>query len=85
MGAAGNSLESIQIHFTELKENKMTSLMVSMMAFVAGVKDRLSSEKGATMVEYGLMVALIAVIVAVGAAILGTGINTLFDTVNDSL
>ncbi|MDR6413625.1 Flp family type IVb pilin [Pseudarthrobacter sulfonivorans] len=57
----------------------MTSLMVSMMAFVAGVKDRLSSEKGATMVEYGLMVALIAIIVAVGAAALGVGIDKLFD------
>lgn len=63
----------------------MTSLMVSMMAFVAGVKDRLSSEKGATMVEYGLMVALIAVIVAVGAGILGLGIDQLFQDVNGQL
>ncbi|QDG68888.1 Flp family type IVb pilin [Pseudarthrobacter sp. NIBRBAC000502772] len=59
--------------------------MVSMMAFVAGVKDRLSSEKGATMVEYGLMVALIAVIVAVGAGILGIGINDLFVAVDGQL
>ena len=35
----------------------MTSLMVSMIAFVAGVKDRLSSEKGATATEYSLLVA----------------------------
>ncbi|WP_200950727.1 Flp family type IVb pilin [Arthrobacter sp. Soil762] len=63
----------------------MTSLMVSMMAFVAGVKDRLASEKGATMVEYGLMVALIAVIVAVGAGILGLGIDQLFQDVNGQL
>lgn len=63
----------------------MTSLMVSMTAFIAGIKDRLASEKGATMVEYGLMVALIAVFVAVGAAVLGTGINTLFQEVNDTL
>jgi pilus assembly protein Flp/PilA len=63
----------------------MTSLMVSMTAFIAGIKDRLASEKGATMVEYGLMVALIAVFVAVGAAVLGTGINTLFQNVNDTL
>ena len=38
----------------------MTSLMVSMIAFVAGVKDRFSSEKGATATEYGLLVGLIA-------------------------
>lgn len=63
----------------------MTTLMVSVLAFVSGVKDRLSSEKGATMVEYGLMVALIAVVVAVGAGILGVGIDTLFQDVNASI
>lgn len=63
----------------------MTSLMVSMTAFIAGLKDRLESEKGATMVEYGLMVALIAVVVAVGAGFLGIGINTLFGEVNATL
>jgi pilus assembly protein Flp/PilA len=64
----------------------MTSLMVSMTAFIAGVKDRFTrEEKGATMVEYGLMVALIAVIVAFGAAALGIGIDQLFDDVNAQL
>lgn len=63
----------------------MTSLMVSMTAYIAGIKDRLESEKGATMVEYGLMVALIAVVVAVGAGVLGIGINTLFGEVNATL
>jgi pilus assembly protein Flp/PilA len=63
----------------------MTSLMVSMTAFIAGIKDRFESEKGATMVEYGLMVALIAVIVAVGAGVLGIGIDQLFDDVNATL
>lgn len=63
----------------------MTSLMVSMTAFIAGIKERFESEKGATMVEYGLMVALIAVIVAVGAGFLGIGIDQLFDDVNATL
>ena len=35
-------------------------------------------DDGATMVEYGLMVALIALVVAVGAGVLGVGINDLF-------
>ncbi len=56
----------------------MTSLMVSMMAYVAGLKERLSSEKGATMVEYGIMVALIAVIVMVAVGPLGRQIALLF-------
>jgi pilus assembly protein Flp/PilA len=60
--------------------------MVSMLAFVAGVKNRLTDEeKGATMVEYGLMVALIAVVVAVAATVLGQGIAKLFTDVNASL
>ena len=42
-------------------------------------------EEGASMVEYGLLVALIAVVVAVGAAVLGLGINTLFGEVEAKL
>ncbi|KIS26607.1 pilus assembly protein [Arthrobacter sp. SPG23] len=64
----------------------MNSVMVSLVAFVAGVKNRLAGEeKGATMVEYGLMVALIAIIVAVGAGLLGIGIDTLFDNTTAKL
>jgi pilus assembly protein Flp/PilA len=44
-----------------------------------------SDERGATMVEYGLMVALIAVVVAVGAGLLGIGIDALFDDVTAQL
>ena len=47
----------------------------------ANVKD----ERGATMVEYGLLVALIAMIVAVGAELLGQGIDQLFDDVTAEL
>ena len=48
----------------------MTGLMVSMLAFVAGVKDKLASEKGATATEYSLLVAFIAFAVIVGATAL---------------
>lgn len=63
----------------------MTSLMVSMMAFVAGVKDRFSSEKGATAVEYGLLVALIAAVIVVIVGTLGGQINTAFTTISTAL
>ena len=42
-------------------------------------------EKGATMVEYGLMVALIAVIVALAVGPLGIAIAALFDGVTGTL
>ncbi|MEV4951549.1 Flp family type IVb pilin [Paenarthrobacter nitroguajacolicus] len=42
----------------------MSSLMVSVISYIAGVKDRFASEeKGATAVEYGLLVALIAAVI----------------------
>ncbi|MDQ0633066.1 pilus assembly protein Flp/PilA [Arthrobacter pascens] len=63
----------------------MTSLMVSMIAFVAGVKDRFSSEKGATAVEYGLLVALIAAVIVTIVATLGGQINTAFTTISNKL
>lgn len=50
------------------------------------INDRLDrNDKGATMVEYGLMVALVAVVVAVGATALGIGINGLFTGVTTTL
>jgi pilus assembly protein Flp/PilA len=59
--------------------------MVSMMAYVAGVKDRFSSEKGATAVEYGLLVALIAAVIVAIVATLGGQINTAFTTISGKL
>jgi pilus assembly protein Flp/PilA len=38
-------------------------------------------ERGATMVEYGLLVAFIAIVVLAGATLLGTNLNTLFSSV----
>lgn len=59
----------------------MTSLMVSFLAMVAGVKDRLTNEKGATAVEYGLLVALIAAVIIAVVATLGTQILNAFQTI----
>ena len=41
----------------------------------------LRNERGATAVEYGLMVALIAIVIIVAVALLGTNLNTLFQKV----
>ena len=42
-------------------------------------------DRGATMVEYGLMVALIAVVVLVAVGPLGEAISTLFDQVTGDI
>ncbi len=64
------------------REKQMLTMIVALQMLA---KDRLDREEGATMVEYDLLVALIAVIVAVGAKLLGEGIDTLFDSVTTSL
>lgn len=56
----------------------MTGLMVSMLSFIAGVKDRLESEKGATATEYSLLVAFIAFGIIIGVTAFGTQLNLWF-------
>jgi pilus assembly protein Flp/PilA len=42
-------------------------------------------EEGATMVEYGLLIALIALVAIAGVTVLGTNLNSLFSTVAGSI
>ena len=42
-------------------------------------------EEGATAVEYGLMVALIAIVIIAAVIILGTRLSSLFDQVSNSI
>ncbi|WP_457252468.1 Flp family type IVb pilin [Pedococcus sp. P5_B7] len=54
--------------------------------FVAKLNTTLvSREKGATAVEYGLMVALIAIVIIVAVALLGTNLSTLFNNTATSI
>jgi pilus assembly protein Flp/PilA len=46
---------------------------------------QLRSEKGATAVEYGLMVALIAIVIIAAVALIGTNLDLTFDEVAASL
>jgi pilus assembly protein Flp/PilA len=50
-----------------------------MLAFVAGVKEKLTSEKGATATEYSLLVAFIAFAVIVGVTFFGNQLSTWFN------
>lgn len=42
-------------------------------------------DRGATAVEYGLMVALIAAVIVTAVALLGTNLNTLFGNVANQI
>ncbi|KFF58794.1 hypothetical protein JF66_15940 [Cryobacterium sp. MLB-32] len=44
-----------------------------------------SEDEGATAVEYGLMVSLIAVVIISAVALIGTNLDTMFDNVGTSI
>lgn len=49
------------------------------------LQTRLRNEEGATAVEYGLMVALIAIVIIAAVTFLGGNLSTLFHTVGTSV
>jgi pilus assembly protein Flp/PilA len=59
----------------------MTKYLVKFQVRAAQLRD----ERGATAVEYGLMVALIAVVIIVAVATIGKDLDAMFDKVADSL
>ncbi|HET7398029.1 MAG TPA: Flp family type IVb pilin [Intrasporangium sp.] len=63
----------------------MTKLAAKVQTRINVVKDRMTDDKGATAVEYGLMVALIAAIIVVVVKALGTKVNAAFNTVNSNM
>ncbi|WP_461187351.1 Flp family type IVb pilin [Arthrobacter sp. Z4-13] len=63
----------------------MNILMVSVLAFVSGVKDRLSPEKGATATEYSLLIAFIAFLIIGGVTFFGTSLSGWFNTLGGTV
>lgn len=49
------------------------------------IKNFLVEEDGVTAIEYGLIAALIAVVIIAGAGAVGTNLNTLFNGIADLL
>ena len=60
----------------------MLKYFVALQAFFAA---RVRDDRGATMVEYGLMVALIAAVCIATVTLLGTSIDTKFTNVKDAI
>ena len=63
----------------------MRNLIAMYIAMQSRMQSMLKDEKGATMVEYALMVALIAVVAMVGASALGLSVDSAFDTIKTKL
>jgi len=63
----------------------MLSLIATFQALGFDLKNRLQDEKGATAVEYGIMVGLIAVVIIIAVTTLGGQLNSMFTNVTSSL
>ena len=63
----------------------MLNPYATIVSLIAFAKDRMQEEKGATAVEYGLLVGIIAVAIIVTVGILGTQLDGLFQTITDAL
>jgi pilus assembly protein Flp/PilA len=62
----------------------MLELFVSLQTFVAGRKAEIE-ERGATAVEYALMVGLIAVAIITAVSLLGNKLKATFNTISNTL
>ena len=56
-----------------------------MQKFITSVKRFVAAEEGVTMIEYGLLAALIAVVCIGAITIVGTQLNTLFTKIGTTL
>ena len=60
-------------------------MIKSFTALQARLVTRLKADEGATMVEYGLMLALIAVVCIVAVGLIGTRANIMFTAISNAL
>ena len=63
----------------------MLFLYSYLQTFLAGPVKREDDDRGATAVEYGLMVALIAIVIITAVALVGTNLDLIFDKVGEKL
>ena len=64
----------------------MLNVYATLVTLASYASDRLKrEEKGATAVEYGLMVGLIAVVIIAAVVILGNKLNGLFELIGNKL
>jgi pilus assembly protein Flp/PilA len=66
----------------------ITRMLVMVQIAFGDLADRMRNadkDRGATAVEYGLMVALIAGVIVTAVTLLGGKVNTVFTTVKDAL
>jgi pilus assembly protein Flp/PilA len=73
----------------KVKKKRRKAMMLKTQMFIHNLMTKLTNplanKEGATAVEYGLMVALIAVVIIAAVTILGTNLSDKFQTVADAV
>jgi pilus assembly protein Flp/PilA len=59
--------------------------MLKVQMFIYKLMNPLANKEGATAVEYGLMVALIAAVIITSVALVGTNLDKLYDAVGTKI
>jgi pilus assembly protein Flp/PilA len=63
----------------------MVELMNRIVLHLAGRRNRVMAQRGQGLVEYGLILVLVSIAVVVALTALSGELNTLFDTIKNSL
>ena len=63
----------------------MLDLFVRLQTWFVSAKDRARKERGATAVEYGLLVALIAAVIILVVGVLGSKVSNAFNSVQQNM
>jgi pilus assembly protein Flp/PilA len=69
----------------QVKQERRKAMFLKTQMFIHKLMNPLANKEGATAVEYGLMVALIAVVIIAAVTILGTNLRDKFQTVADAV
>jgi pilus assembly protein Flp/PilA len=67
------------------KPKKMLYLQTRIALQIAELKDRLRRQKGQGMVEYGLIIALVAIVLVAALTALNGGLQKVFSTITNTL
>ncbi|MDH4317094.1 MAG: Flp family type IVb pilin [Desulfobulbaceae bacterium] len=59
----------------------MKALELKVLELYLKTKSLLKNEEGVTAIEYGLIAALVAIVIIAGAALLGTNLNLIFERI----
>ena len=58
---------------------------IMLLAHVQWLRARLESQRGASLVEYGMLVGLIAIVALAAVRLFGQGVSTQFSTITSSV